>query len=136
MSKWQWSLKYDPGQPRIPSGNPEGGRWTSAGAAISVDGKWPSVKALEESIRDGTIGYDEEYILDIGGTVYQIKTEGWWDDCMESRDMGETSIASIRDSFEDLMVVEAGWGKADIAGYLSETEHDPPYGVSYIGREV
>jgi len=27
-----WSRKFDPDQPRVPAGNPDGGRWTSNGA--------------------------------------------------------------------------------------------------------
>lgn len=30
-------VKYDPNQPRVPAGNPDGGQWTSAGSGSDLD---------------------------------------------------------------------------------------------------
>ena len=104
--------------------------------AAPIDGKWPSKGALEGGIEGGTIEYGETYVLDIGGVVYEVKTEGWWGDCLESRGLCATSIDAVRDTYKGIMVAEAGWARADIAGYVEETEQGPTFGISYIGRRV
>jgi len=117
-------------------GNMGGGNVAPAKNSVSVDATFPSKLNVDNGIKSGMLEYDNEYILKVGDTVYEVRTEGWWEDCMESRGMGTTSVILIKESFRDIMVSEASWAKADISGYFSKTEQDPTYGVAYIGREL
>lgn len=110
---------------------------SKAGApSLQINGKWPSQGALEDSILRGTIDYDETYTLDIGGTVYKVKTEGWWEDCLESRGLCATSSDAVEGMYKDIMVTEAGWAKADISGYVEGGQLEPDFGITYIGKKI
>ncbi len=45
-------IKYDPNQPRVPAGSPEGGRWTSDPHYISRQHKWGDPSTLGEHVKD------------------------------------------------------------------------------------
>ncbi len=45
-------IKYDPNQPRVPAGSPEGGRWTSDPNYISRQHGWGDPGTLREHVRD------------------------------------------------------------------------------------
>ena len=119
-----------------PGGGGTIGGIVSTQTPVSVDATFPSQSHVDAWVRSGNLEYDEEYVLKIDDKVYEVRTEGWWDDCMESRGIGTTSADLISRSFREIMTTEAGWLKADIAGYLSDTIQDPTYGVAYIGREI
>lgn len=55
--KWHWSLKYDPGQPRVPAGNPRGGQWIAGnGSNLSVEqavGMIGNNSPVNHSLREG-----------------------------------------------------------------------------------
>ena len=104
--------------------------------SIDVDGTFPSKQAVDSSIRDGMIDYDEEYILKIGDDIYEIKTEGWWPDCLESRGLCATSVEEVSEYYVEIMTNEAGWNSIDIYGYIPDADNSPDYGVSYIGRKI
>lgn len=102
-----------------------------------VDLSAGSQAAFEDFIKEG-FG-DDTNIVRIGprsgGKVYRIITENWFPDCMESRGLGHTDTHSIRQSYLDIMVTEAGWDKADIHGYVPDAE-DSEFGITYVGQFV
>lgn len=50
--------KYDPNQPRVPAGNPDGGRWTDAGSAASgSDGRFVVAQNMGRSGSRGRGGF-------------------------------------------------------------------------------
>jgi len=103
-------------------------------ALDTIDNRAPNQKAWEAFMKDMDMLYDEDYIVRLGDDIYEIRTEGWFDDCMESRGLGKTSKAQIRDTYRGIMEAESGW-KVDIAGYMEEYS-DATYGVTYVGRRV
>jgi hypothetical protein len=45
------AFKYDPGQPRVPAGSPEGGQWTSDGES-TIGGQFPRFAARISPARE------------------------------------------------------------------------------------
>jgi hypothetical protein len=79
-SGYYWTLKlkkkgYDPGQPRVPAGDPRGGQWTAGGAGRGISGgKLPSqteqriLASLESALEHGrSTGNEVAVNLDIDG---------------------------------------------------------------------
>ena len=128
---------FDPNQPRD-----EEGKWTEAGRAAREAAFGPddidyltddlSQKAIEEL----DLPYDEEFSLFSfeDREVYQIKLEGWFPDCMESRGLGKTTETNIRKNFKKIMQREAGWDSIIASGYMSN-RRDAEFGVTYIVRK-
>lgn len=110
--------------------------------SIDVDMKAPTQDAFNQFIKDQSSDLDDgDYTVKIGNTVYDMKLEGWWTDCLESRDEDmETTPLNIAMNFEQITVYEAGWKKADISGYVPP-DGKPSYrgteffGTTYIGKK-
>jgi len=98
-----------------------------------IDATFPSKQSFEDSIKNGMIDYDEEYIVAIGNDLYEIRTEGWWDSCLESRGLCTTSKESVARLYKEVTKKEYEY-EADILGYLPNADNSPDYGVTYIGR--
>lgn len=92
-----------------------------------------SQKDLEEFMSEN-IPFDDEYVVKMGEDTYKIRLEGWFDDCLESRDLGETSVTAISQEYKRVMEKEDGY-KADIHGYIKDYP-GAQYGVSYIGKKL
>jgi len=99
-----------------------------------VDFQAPNKEALEDFMQDMEIPFDKDYHVKVAGQDYIIRLEGWFPDCMESRDMGKTSTANIRENYKSIMEHESNI-KADIHGYMPNYE-GAEFGVSYVGIKV
>lgn len=77
----------------------------------------------------------------MGGTLYQIRLEGWYDDCLESRGYDKIDPDKYQDviqsDFKQIVSDESGWGnsKENIYGYVPNVP-GTTYGVTYIGRPI
>ncbi len=128
---------FDPNQPRD-----EIGRWTEAGiaarkAAFGINDADYLVENISQKEIEGlNLPYDEEFSLFSleDREIYQIKLEGWFPDCMESRGLGKTTEANIRRNFKRIMQREAGWDDIVASGYMSD-RRDAEFGVTYIVRK-
>ena len=128
--------------PRVPAGQGDrSGQWTVAeGAARKAAGldiaDFVVEDLSEESIESLNLSYDSDYMLFSFDEheVYQIRLEGWFPDCMESRGRGRTTEANIRKNYESIMKQESGWEVLK-SGYLSN-RRDAEFGVSYIIRRI
>jgi len=100
----------------------------------SIDFKASSQFQMEEFMQSEEVEFDEDYTVNIGADVYRIRTEGWFPDCMESRDMGETTTDSIMSSFKNIMEIESDV-KSDITGYMPNYR-GTEFGVTYIGVKL
>lgn len=82
--------------------------------------------------------FEQYYIgigsLDVKVTSYLISIEGWYDDCLESIDMGETKPENIENLYLQLMENQFGY-KSEKHNYLPKSRLSE-YGVSYIAKEV
>lgn len=115
--------------------------------SVSVDITAPSRSALEKMIQgdptfdDDPLPWDEDYNVKLGGTLYQIRLEGWYDDCLESRGYDKIDPDKYQDviqsDFKQIVSDESGWGnsKENIYGYVPNVP-GTTYGVTYIGRPI
>lgn len=115
--------------------------------SVSVDITAPSRSALEKMIQgdptfdDDPLPWDEDYNVELGGTLYQIRLEGWYDDCLESRGYDKIDPDKYQDviqsDFKQIVSDESGWGnsKENIYGYVPNVP-GTTYGVTYIGRPI
>lgn len=60
--------KYDPGQPRVPAGNPDGGQWTSDAGAGGATPDWLGVLDGILSSASAMVSIPGEVVADVGGT--------------------------------------------------------------------
>jgi hypothetical protein len=67
-------------------------------------------------------------------SIYRVRLEGWFPDCMESRGEGKTCKTNITRDYKRIMETESGW-KADISGYMKDFP-GAEYGVTYIGERI
>lgn len=115
--------------------------------SVSVDITAPSRSALEKMIQgdpkydDDPLPWDEDYNVKLGGTLYQIRLEGWYDDCLESRGYDKIDPDKYQDviqsDFKQIVSDESGWGnsKENIYGYVPNVP-GTTYGVTYIGKPI
>lgn len=101
---------------------------------FDIDFTAPSKEVLEEFMVDHEVEFDEWYTVMVGEKIYRIITEGWFPDCLESRNMGETNEKNISELYVSIMENENQFG-ADIWGYMPEYP-GTEYGVTYIGEEI
>lgn len=105
---------------------------------FDIDFMAPSKDAMEKFMVANETEFDESYIVAIGDRghqkFYRITTEGWFPDCLESRDMGETNKINISKHYLSIMQQEHGF-RADIHGYIPEYP-GTEYGITYIGQEI
>jgi hypothetical protein len=92
---------------------------------------------------ENSITYDEDVlnelsfenkIINIDGEDYYMTIEGWYDDCLESRNMGQTNEKSVNEKYLDIMKNETGL-RPDLHGYIPESKGGE-YGVSYIAQKI
>ena len=114
---------------------------------VSVDITAPTKASLEKMIQgdpkyeDDPLPWDEDYNVKIGNTVYQVRLEGWYDDCLEGRGYDKVSPDEypevIKSDFKQIVSDESGWGnsKDNIYGYVPDVP-GTTYGVTYIGRPL
>lgn len=76
----------------------------------------------------------EEYYVPINYKNYRIAIEGWYPDCLESGDYGETNESNIKLHYLLLMEDQFGF-KAEHHNYLPNSSLSE-FGVSYIAKEV
>jgi hypothetical protein len=61
--------KYDPNQPRVPAGNPDGGQWTDAGAGSATDNTTNEESLILSGLRRISSGLEElcwnQYMRDV-----------------------------------------------------------------------
>lgn len=113
------------------------GREGSVGGSssgISVDISAPNQQEFDNFVRDMEL-QDNDYIVNIGGTAYDVKTESWYPDCLEGRDICETSEYTVGQHYKDVMLSESGWGKADIYGHVKNVD-GVEFGITYIGKKI
>lgn len=94
----------------------------------------PNQSVLEQFMQEHEIEFDNDYIIKMGNDYYQIRLEGWFPDCLESRGLGETNTHGIKQWYKDVMEQESGW-TANIYGYMPNYP-GTEYGVSYIGKKL
>ena len=112
---------------------------------ITVDIIAPSQDSLEKMIKgnedDDPLPWDDDYTIKIAGSVYKVRLEGWYDDCLESRGYDKVEPNKYQDTisedFKNIMADESGWGKekGTIFGYVKNVP-GTTYGVTYIGKKV
>lgn len=80
MADWAWRLKYNPNQPRVPSGSPQGGQWTSGsvepttfqGGSVSVYRNISDWGREHYGEWEDSLSFDEQQaIVDYTGHQYQ-----------------------------------------------------------------
>lgn len=115
--------------------------------SISVDITVPTQKALENFIQgdneNDPLPWDEDYNVKMGSKIYQIRLEGWYDDCLESRGYDDIDPSDYKDiiknDFKNIVLDESGWDKSNsrdyIFGYIPDVK-GTTYGVTYIGRPI
>lgn len=99
MNGYEWRLKYDPNQPRVPAGDPRGGQWTSAGGGSSQ----VQVRAM----------YDRADRANPGRIRYRAETANErLSDYPESvrEELGDIDIVVASDQFLPADVAGAGGG--------------------------
>ncbi|MGC2776790.1 MAG: hypothetical protein WA418_14275, partial [Bradyrhizobium sp.] len=71
---------FDPNQPRVPAGNPEGGQWTSGGGAISSEGgaHLPSTPVSSRRTRIAQLAPSGDTATD-AGPQFRVDRPGWHD---------------------------------------------------------
>lgn len=80
-----WQEKYDPNQPRVPAGNPDGGQWTNGGgggrfgrnggdAGYEIPAHIPPGANIDENIRKA-----ESHWLNFLWFYSQVQNRGPWD---------------------------------------------------------
>lgn len=76
----------------------------------------------------------EQYYVPIDFKNYLISIEGWYPDCLESIDYGETTPSNIKMYSQELLERQFGY-LAERHNYLQDSQLSE-YGVSYIAKEV
>ena len=94
-----------------------------------------SWEEFENELRNGTTFEPfEEYYVPIDYKNYRIAIEGWYPDCLESINMGETNEKNIRENYLYLLEKQFGF-IAEKHNYINDS-HLSEFGVSYIAKEV
>lgn len=140
--------------PRVPKGDINGGQFTSKqissaansarDAAIEITrddvdfmifSSEPSDN-LDATIRNTEPEYDKDYYVLDGdnGDILQVRLEGWFPGCMESRGIGKTTKTAIERNYKEVMAIESGWDVI-MSGFIPDYR-DTEFGVTYIARRI
>ena len=104
-------------------------------STIDIATIYDSWEEFEQDVVNGiTFEAFEEYYVPINYKHYKISIEGWYPDCLESIDYGETNEQNVKNNYLFLMEQQFGY-KAEHHNYLSNSVLSE-YGVSYIAKEV
>ena len=102
---------------------------------IDIDKSFSSWRDFEIELEIGdTFDPFEQYNVLIENKKYLIAIEGWYDDCLESINLGETNEQNIEMEYSHLMENQFGFFP-EKQNYLKDSELSE-YGVSYIAKEV
>lgn len=94
-----------------------------------------SWEEFEDELKYGTTFEPfEEYYVPIDYKNYRIAIEGWYPDCLESIDLGETNKQNIEENYLHLMENQFGF-KSEKHNYINDSKLSE-FGVSYISKEV
>ena len=114
MNGYEWRLKYNPDQPRVPAGGAGGGRWISTGRNIA------SVEATQQSRKDLTVEWVKMHD-DPGG-------EPFWD--AEGED--EAQYWTSRDEDGKLLAGATTVRHGNVRHILSIASHAPKAGQEIL----
>lgn len=104
-------------------------------AIIDIRTIYDSWDEFENELKYGNLFEPfEQYYVPIDFKNYLISIEGWYPDCLESIDYGETTPGNIKMNSQELLEKQFGY-LAEKHNYL-EDSHLSEYGVSYIAKEV
>lgn len=117
--EWRLEVKYSPNQPRVPAGQPGGGRWTSGGGISQIPYRPdPNVVRQAEWLFDDSI---EKYAEYFGLT--KERAEKWLFD--QFRDDLENPIAIRRSVYSTIQILEDGHFKTQFEVGNSGGTYDP-----------
>lgn len=104
-------------------------------AIIDIRTEYASWLEFENELRYGSeFEPFEEYYVPIDFKNYRIAIEGWYPDCLESVNLGETNKENVFDNYLNLMEKQFGF-KAEKHNYIYDSVLSE-FGVSYIAVEV
>ena len=104
--------------------------WVEAEEILEYD----NVGDLKTNILLGKIPTFENRVILVGDDYYKFYAEGWYDDCLESRDMGKTTPSKIKRHSLVLMKEETGL-KPDVHGFIPDAV-GTEYGTSFIMERI